>query len=217
MQLFTSLADSEFLIIYSGLIVVGCVAAWLISSALRDAGRRSESLDPASIAVLAGGRERFADAVLARLIVAGAVEFAGSEGLRVVRRDPAAGTAALALLEAGGLLTLGEARRIIDRHRAGIVARLRRSGLLLWPEQVMRMRWLSIAPFAVLFVLGIYRYRAANAFGAPSGGAPCAARRHSGLRSSAVPAERSAHGCRHRSGARFARREGRESAPACGR
>lgn len=170
MQLFTSLTDSEFLIIFSGLIVAGCVAAWLIPSALRDAGRRSESLDPESIAVLAGGRERFADAVLARLFVAGVLEFAGSGGLRVVRRDPAAGTAALALLDAGGPLTLGQARRIIDRHRAGIVARMRRSGLMLWPEQVTRMRWLSIAPFAVLLVLGIYRYRAASAFGAPSGG-----------------------------------------------
>ncbi len=169
MQLFSSWTGSDFLIFYSALLLLGCMAAWWIPSQLRDAGRRGEALDADSVALLAGGRDRFADAVLADLFVRGAIGPSGKDRVAVVRRDIASGAAGKAVLEAGGPLTRGEARRIIDLHAERIAARLRRSGLLMWPEQHTRLRWLSITPFAVLFVLGLYRQRAGNALGEPTG------------------------------------------------
>ncbi len=169
MQLFSSWTGSDFLIFYSGLLVAGCFAAWWIPSQLRDSGRRGASLDAESVALLAGGRDRFADAVLADLFVRGALAPWGKDRLAVMRRDIACGTAGKALLAAQGPVTRGEARRIIDFHAERIAARLRRGGMLMWPEQHMRLRWLSITPFAALFVLGLYRQRAGSTLGEPTG------------------------------------------------
>jgi len=169
MQLVSSWAGSEFLIVYSVLLVAGSVLAWWLPAGLRDAGRSGDSLDAESIAFLVGGPDRFADAVLADLFVHGALEQAGTDRLAVVRRDLPVGLAGRALLQAGPSLTIGEARRIIALQTQRIAARLRRSGMLLWPEQHARLRWLSVAPFAALLVLGLYRQRAQTALGEPTG------------------------------------------------
>lgn len=169
MQLFSSWTGSDFLTFYSALLVAGCFAAWWIPSQLREAGRRGEPLDAETAALLAGGRDRFADAVLADLFVRGAVEPSGKDRLAVVRREVACGAAGKALLAAERSVTRGEARRVIDLHAEHLAARLRRSGLLMWPEQHTRLRWLSITPFAVLLVLGLYRQRAGSALGEPTG------------------------------------------------
>ncbi len=169
MQLFSSWTGSDFLIFYSALLLAGCVAASWIPSQMRGTGRRGEALDAESVALLAGGRERFADAVLADLFVSGALEPSGKDRVAVARRDIASGAAGKAVLVAGGPLTRGEARRIIDLHAERIAARLRRNGLLMWPEQHSRLRWLSITPFAALLVLGLYRQRAGSALGEPTG------------------------------------------------
>lgn len=169
MQLFSSWTGSDFLIFYSALLVAGCFAALWMPSQLRDTGRRGESLDAESVALLTGGRLRFADAVLADLFVRGALEPSGADRLAVVRRDVETGGAGKALLVAEGPVTLSEARRMIDHHAERIAARLRRSGLLMWPEQHTRLRWLSITPFAALLLVGLYRQRAGSALGEPTG------------------------------------------------
>ena len=50
-----------------------------------------------------------------------------------------------------------------------MAARLRRSGLLLRPEEYARIRWLSVLPFAALFLFGLYRQRAGSTLGEPTG------------------------------------------------
>jgi uncharacterized protein (TIGR04222 family) len=169
MQLFSSWTGSDFLAFYSGLLVASCFAAWWIPSQLRDPGRRGGSPDAESVALLAGGRDRFADSVLAALFVQEALGSWGKEHLTVVRRDVACGSAGKALLAAEGPFTRREARRIIDLHAERIAALLRRSGLLMWPDQHTRLRWLSITPFAALFLIGLYRQRAGSALGEPTG------------------------------------------------
>ena len=169
MQLFSSWTGSDFLIFYSSLLVAGCLAAWWIPSQLRVSGRRGESLDAESVGLLAGGRIRFADVVLADLFVRGALEPSGKDRLAVVRRDVETGGAGKALLVAEGPVTRSEARRIIDHHAERMSARLQRGGLLMWPEQHTRIRWLSIAPFAALLLLGLYRQRAGSALEEPTG------------------------------------------------
>lgn len=169
MQLFSSWTGSDFLIFYGTLLVAGALAAWWIPSQLRDTGRRGVSLDAESAALLSGGRDRFADAVLADLFVRGALEPAGTDRLKVVRRDVVCGAAGKALLAEGGQMTRIEARRIVDLHAERIAARLQRSGLLMWPENQMRLRWLSVAPFGFLLVLGLYRQRAGSALDEPTG------------------------------------------------
>lgn len=168
MQLFSSWTGSDFLIFYSVLLVLASVAAWWIPSHLRDAGRSGESQDLESVALLAGGRERFAESLLADLYVRGGIELRAQGYLAVAERQLSASPAGQALLAMSAPITLADAQRMIDVHAERVAARLRRSGLMLWPEDYARLRWISVAPYALLFVVGLYRQRAGDALGEPT-------------------------------------------------
>jgi uncharacterized protein (TIGR04222 family) len=169
MQLFSSWTGSEFLMAYSGLLAVGGAAAWWIPARFRDAGRSGESSDFESTALLAGGRARLAEAVLTDLYVRGGIIEASDGRLVVARHDLGAGPAGKALLALDPPLSLGAATRALGPHAERLAARLRRSGLMMWPDVQLRLRWLSILPLAALLVLGLYRLRAGMAEGEPTG------------------------------------------------
>lgn len=169
MQLFSSWTGSDFLLFYVALLGFSTFAAWWMPAQLRASGRRGESADAESLALLAGGRERFADSLLADLFVRGGL--AAGEGGKMVVADPRLPTspAGRAVLAAETPLTLKEARALLDAHAERLGARLRRGGLLLRPEEVSRLRWLSVAPFALLLLIGFYRERAGSTLGEPTG------------------------------------------------
>ena len=100
MQLFSSWTGSDFLIFYSALLALASAVAWWIPAHLRDAGRRGESQDLESVALLAGGRERFAESLLADLYVRGGIELRAQGYLAVAQRQlpasPAAGQSHMA-------------------------------------------------------------------------------------------------------------------------
>jgi uncharacterized protein (TIGR04222 family) len=169
MELFSSWTGSDFLFFYTALLALGAVAAWWIPVTLRATGRRANALDAEDFAVLVGGRERFADSVLADLYVRGALSEAGSGKLAVVQPSIPASPAGRELLAHAALLSVNEARQMLAAHAERVAARLRRGGLLLRPEELSRLRWLSIAPFAALLLFGLYRQRAGSALGEPTG------------------------------------------------
>ncbi|WP_157696573.1 TIGR04222 domain-containing membrane protein [Porphyrobacter sp. CACIAM 03H1] len=168
MQLFSSWTGSDFLLLYAMLLAFACLAAWWIPARLREPGRRGSIDDLESIAVLAGGRARFADTLLADLFVRGALEPAGKGKLGVAARDLTVPPAGQALLAHDAPLTLGEAVKLLATHADRVAARLQRAGLLMRGGADTRLRWLSIAPFLFLLVLGIYRHRAGSALGEPT-------------------------------------------------
>jgi uncharacterized protein (TIGR04222 family) len=73
------------------------------------------------------------------------------------------------VLAADGPISLAEARALLDTHAERLAARLRRGGLLLRTDEVLWMRWLSVAPFVALLMIGFYRERAGSALGEPTG------------------------------------------------
>lgn len=169
MQLFSSWTGSDFLLFYTMLLGLSTFAAWWLPTFLREPGRRGDSDDLESIALLAGGRRRMADSLLADLYVRGALVEADKGKLHVAARDLPVSPGGKALLAIDEPVTLAEARRAIHIHSERVAARLRRAGLLLRPEAHTRLRLLAIAPFAVLFVLGLYRERAGSALDEPTG------------------------------------------------
>jgi uncharacterized protein (TIGR04222 family) len=169
MELFSSWTGSDFLLFYAGLLGFACVAGWWIPARLRAPGRHGVADDLESVAVLVGGCERLADSVLADLYTRGALIAQGEGQLAVAHRDVAGSPAAKALLMADPPLTRQAAREALTVHADRIAARLQRAGLLLRPEEHMRLRWLSITPFAALLLLGLYRQRAGDAVGEPTG------------------------------------------------
>ncbi|GAA0766907.1 uncharacterized protein (TIGR04222 family) [Erythromicrobium ramosum] len=169
MQLFSSWTGSDFLLFYTMLLGLATFAAWWLPAHLREPGRQGESNDLESIALLAGGRERMADSLIADLYVRGALVPADKGKLHVAARDLPVSPGGKALLAIDAPVTLNEARRAIHIHADRVAARLRRAGLLLRPEEHSRLRLLSVAPFAALFALGLYRQRAGSALDEPTG------------------------------------------------
>lgn len=169
MQLFSSWTGSEFLMVYIALLGLCSLAAWWLPTRLGAGKRRGESPDAEALALLVGGPERFADSLLADLFARGGLA-AGPRGTLVVA-DPRIPTspAGRAVLAIEGPVSLAAARAVLDTHAERAAARLRRGGLMLRPEEVSRLRWLSVAPFAVLLLIAFYRERAGTALGEPTG------------------------------------------------
>lgn len=169
MQLFSSWTGSDFLLFYSALLGLGTVAALWIPGRLRGPGRRGQSRDAEDLAMLAGGRARHADSVIADLYARGGLADMADGKLRVAEPSLLASPAGRTLLTAHEPIGRREANHLLSVHAARLAVRLRREGLLLRPEALMRLRWLSIVPYAVLFLIGLYRLRAGSALGEPTG------------------------------------------------
>ena len=169
MELFSSWTGSDFLLFYSVLLGFAAASAWWIPQLLRDAGRRGSLDDLESVAVLAGGRTRLADSLLAELFVTGALGEGEKGKLAITHRNVTVSSAARALLEAGEPLSLADARKALGVHAERIAAKLQRAGLLMRDADYTRLRWLAITPLAALFLLGLYRQRAGDAVGEPTG------------------------------------------------
>ncbi|WP_379921125.1 TIGR04222 domain-containing membrane protein [Erythrobacter sp. R86502] len=169
MQLFSSWTGGDFLLFYIMLLALSVAAAWWLPAFLREPGRRGESDDIESIALLAGGRQRMTDSLLADLYVRGGLAPLDAGKLVVAEPNLSASPAGQALLSIASPLTLPDARRAIQAHSDRVAARLRRAGLLLRPEEHARIRWISVAPLAALFFVGVYRQRAGSALGEPTG------------------------------------------------
>jgi uncharacterized protein (TIGR04222 family) len=169
MQLFSSWTGSDFLLFYIMLLALSAFAAWWIPANLRDSGRTSESPDAEDVAMLAGGRVSHTDSVIADLFARGGLKDDGKNKLRVAEHGLLASPAGRALLAARQPFSRSEADSMVAIHASRITARLRREGLLLRPDALTRLRWLSIVPFVSLFVIGLYRQRAGAALGEPTG------------------------------------------------
>ena len=168
MQLFASWTGSDFLLFYSALLAAASAAAWWIPAQLREAGRRGESQDVEGVALLAGGRDRLAESLLADLYVRGGLAMADKGRLTVAQPRIEASPAARTLLASPAPISLADAKRLVGIHAERAATRLRRSGLMLREEDYARLRWFSIAPFAMLLMIGAYRQRAGSAQGEPT-------------------------------------------------
>jgi uncharacterized protein (TIGR04222 family) len=169
MELFSSWTGSDFLLFYGLLLGLASVAAWWIPAHLREPGRCGDSLDFESVAYLVGGRDRLVDALLADLFARGALSAADGQRLSIGEPAQFVDPAAKAVLALDPPLTRDKTRKALEAHAERIAARLRRAGLLLRSEELGRLRWLSVAPFAALFLLGLYRQRAGSIAGEPTG------------------------------------------------
>lgn len=169
MELFSSWTGSEFLLFYIMLLGCACLAARWIPAQMRVPGRRAAADDLESIALLAGGRARLTDSLLAELFVCGGLIAEQRGRLAIANPGASSRPAARALFAIDAPVTRSYARKALSAEADRVTASLRRAGLLLRPDEFSRLRWFSVAPFAVLFLLGLYRQRAGHALGEPTG------------------------------------------------
>lgn len=169
MEFFSGYSGSDFLIFY-GLMLVTCIAAGLwIPANLRPKGKRSDIRDVEEIAVLSGGANRLTVAVLSSLFANGSIREGEKGKLNVRRRDEADGAAERAVLAKVGDFSPSEAQKSINAEAQRVEARLVQRGLLMDASERLRLRFLSALPYALLFLIGLYRQQAGEAQGEPTG------------------------------------------------
>ncbi|UAB77370.1 TIGR04222 domain-containing membrane protein [Erythrobacter sp. SCSIO 43205] len=169
MEFFSSYSGSDFLVFYVVMLLT-CVAAGLwIPANLRPQGKRGEVDDLEEVAVLTGGADRLNVAVLSSLFAKGALESGDKKRLRVKRSEGADGDAERAVLAKVGDFTTSEAHKSIAAQAERVEARLIRRGLLMDSSERLRLRFLSALPYALLFLIGLYRQQAGAALGEPTG------------------------------------------------
>jgi uncharacterized protein (TIGR04222 family) len=169
MQLFETWTGADFLAFYAVMLATCAGLGLWLPAILRPPGRGGRVEDPEELALLSGGAQRHALAVLADLYVQGAIDKATGAKVAVTRQDVSASAAGSAVLRKVGAFSLSEAVRSLRDHAQAIEARLIRRGLLLEPGEKRRLGLIAIAPYGALFLLGFYRERAGSALGEPTG------------------------------------------------
>ena len=148
----------EFLLLYGQLALIALVAAFVIPRYLRPEGQAGRRPDEDELALLAGGRERLAEAVTVRLLAEGAaiVQVGGT----IAIRDP----------HGGGTPAERRVARLTspanwrDVHRAladpadALERRLEARGLWIDRGTTRLLRLLQTAPLALLFLFGLAKW-----------------------------------------------------------
>ncbi|MEO1731605.1 MAG: TIGR04222 domain-containing membrane protein [Pseudomonadota bacterium] len=169
MQLFETWTGPDFLAFYVVMLVT-CIGIGLwLPALMRPEGRGARVEDPEELALLAGGPQRHALAVLADLYVQGALDKAQKTKLSVAREGVARSSAGAAVLRKVGAFSLSEAMRTLKDHAKDIEQRLVKRNLLLSSGEATKMKLLSVLPYAALIALGLYRWNAGEELGEPTG------------------------------------------------
>jgi uncharacterized protein (TIGR04222 family) len=147
------LTGGPFLQLYLVLFALTDIAGFIIPRWLRPEGGTPRSVSVDELAFLAGGRPRFAEALVARLLSRGALSITG--GNRFAPEREAGGTAAersvLALTPAAPFNLI---ERTLRPHGEAVEARLIGSGLLMDGGTLWQMRFWQTLPYLLLFGFG---------------------------------------------------------------
>ena len=152
------LNGSDFLLLYAELALIALAASLIIPRYLRPEGRRARTSDPDELALLAGGRERFAEAVAVRLLAAGSAIVEAGGKLQI--RDPRGGQT----LAERRIAALSSPATWRDVHLALAgpaetgERRLEDKGLLMAKSDALQLRLIQAAPLALLFLFGLAKW-----------------------------------------------------------
>ena len=169
MNLFETWTGPDFLAFYAVMLVTCVGLALWIPANLRPEGRKTRIEDPEEIAMLAGGAQRHALAIIADLYVQGALDKAQKSKASVARTSADTTSAGAAVLRKVGAFSVSEVVRTLKDHAKEIEARLQQRGLLMESGEAIKLRLLSIAPFVALALIGLYRQQAGKELGEPTG------------------------------------------------
>lgn len=148
----------EFLMLYCELALIALIAALVIPHYLRPDGRPGSRPDEDEIALLAGGRDRFAEAVTVRLLAEGAaiVQAGGTLAIRDPRGGRTAAERRVAALASPA--SWQEVHRALAGPAEAIERRLEDRGLWIDRSTASQLRLIQTAPLALLFVFGTAKW-----------------------------------------------------------
>ena len=157
-----------FLILYLVLLATVVIAGVLIPAWQLPEGRRQKVNDPDQLAFLAGGRERFADSVVARLLAGRALVMNGKDKLDVRMRNGAS-AAENSVLALSTPLDWSRIERTLRPTADGLHERLQRAGLMLTPGERANLRYWALLPYLMLLMFGATKWFIGEARDRPIG------------------------------------------------
>ena len=157
-----------FLILYLVLLVTVVIAGVMIPAWQLPEGRRQKVSDPDQLALLAGGRARLADSVVARLLAGRALVMNGKDKLDVRMRNgsSAAENSVLALTSP---LDWTRIERTLRPTADSLNDRLQRVGLMLTSSERANLRYWALLPYLTLLMFGATKWFIGEARDRPIG------------------------------------------------
>ncbi len=152
------LHGAEFLLLYCELAFIALVASLLIPPFLRSQGQTSRSIDEDELALLAGGRDRLAEAAVVRLLAAGSAIVQSGGTLQI--RDPRGGKT-LAERRIAALSSPVRWNHVTETLAGPAEAgerRLEQQGLFMDRATARQMRLIQTLPLLLLFVFGFAKW-----------------------------------------------------------
>lgn len=151
------LPGTPFLALYGALFVLTIIAGAIIPRWLRPEGRAQTVAEPEALALLSGGAPRFTDALIARLLAAGALIVAPN-GLFAAGSDRGHTPAERDLLALPQPLKLAAADRALRPRARAVQDRLVAQGLMLDRSATTQLRIWQTSPYALLLLFGAIKW-----------------------------------------------------------
>jgi uncharacterized protein (TIGR04222 family) len=163
------LTGGPFLILYMVLLLAAIVAGFMIPDRLRPAGRTRTLTDPDELAYLTGGKVRFVETIVTRLLARDAIGFMGGRGF--ARRLGATGNTAAErrVLALPTPIAWPDLILHVGPLSAPVADRLARAGLLMTPGDVARTRFWQTLPYVALIAFGAVKLIVGDARHRPIG------------------------------------------------
>lgn len=156
----------QFLVLYVALLAVAIGAGFILPRLLRPAGRPMPLNDPEQVAYLAGGKLRFAETIVSRLLAADAVRMKGGK-LTVLSPSAGQSTAERRLLAQPSPISWADASNALAPEVDATERRLVQSGLMFDASPGMRL--LQTAPYLALLAFGAIKVLVGLSRGKPVG------------------------------------------------
>jgi uncharacterized protein (TIGR04222 family) len=157
-----------FLILYIVLLVTVVIAGVLIPAWQLPEGRRQKVSDPDQLALLAGGKARFADSIVARLLAGRALVMNGKDKLDIRMRNGAS-AAEISVLALTAPLDWTRIERTLRPTADGLSERLQRAGLMLTGAERSNLRYWALLPYLTLLMFGATKWFIGDARERPIG------------------------------------------------
>jgi uncharacterized protein (TIGR04222 family) len=163
------LTGEPFLILYVVLLVTAIIAGIIIPRRMRPEGRQQAVSDPDQLAFLAGGKARFTDAVVARMLAAGSLVMATKTKFSGGRRPAAMTAAERSVLNISAPFGWTALQRTLHQYAAPTQRTLTANGLLMSDEDISRVRWAQTLPYVLLIGFGSIKLLIGEAHERPVG------------------------------------------------
>lgn len=157
-----------FLTLYIILLVIVVIAGIVIPARLLPEGRNQRVRDPDELAYLAGGRIRFADGIIARLLAGRALAMRGKDQLDVLSRSGATPVEA-SVLALSPPLDWPRVERTLRPAADTLLERLQNTGLMLTGSERANLRYWALLPYLTLLMFGVTKWLIGDARDRPVG------------------------------------------------